>query len=101
MHYAIHSMLVLFDYKILLAILASAIGFLGYIPYYRDIFAGRTKPHVFSWFVWGLVTGIAFFAQIMAGGGAGAWVTGFTSALCTSIAIIALYKGENTITKID
>ena len=58
-----------------LGIFAIVIGIYSYIPYFRDIVAGRTKPHAFSWFVWALLTGIAFFAQLHGKGGAGAWVT--------------------------
>lgn len=89
------------DYKIILGISASVLGFIGYVPYFRDIFQGRTKPHIFSWFVWSLLTGIAFFAQLSKGAGAGAWVTGFTAAVSLSIAILAFFRGEKHITKID
>ncbi len=61
---------------------AVALGLFGYVFYVRGILQGKVKPHAFSWFVWGLLTAIAFFAQIAEGGGAGAWVTGVT-ALCS------------------
>lgn len=89
------------DYKIALGIVAAILGFVGYAPYFRDISLGRTRPHVFSWFVWGLLTGIAFFAQIAKGGGAGAWVTGFSAVICMCIAGLALFYGEKDITKSD
>ena len=62
--------------------LAVALGLFGYVFYVRGILQGKVKPHTFSWFVWGLLTAIAFFAQVSEGGGAGAWVTGVT-ALCS------------------
>src|SRR5207253_1528641 len=65
-----------------------------YIPYFRDIIKRKTKPHAFSWFIWGLLTAIAFFAQLTKGGGAGAWVSGFTSLVLLSIAVLALIYGE-------
>lgn len=40
------------DYKIILGLVAVVVGFVGYIPYLRDLFKGTTKPHVFSWGVW-------------------------------------------------
>jgi len=89
------------DYKIVLGVVATILGFVGYIPYFRDIFRRKTRPHVFSWFVWGLLTGIAFFAQIAKGGGAGAWVTGFSAIICSFIAVLALFYGEKQITKSD
>lgn len=89
------------DYKIILGIAAIAVGFVSYIPYFRDIFFGRTRPHMFSWFVWAILEGTAFFAQLSKGGGAGAWVTGTTSVLCLSVFVVSLSRGEKNITRGD
>lgn len=89
------------DYKTVLGIIAVAIGFAGFVPYFKDIFDGRSKPHVFSWFVWALLEGTAFFAQLTKGGGAGAWVTGVTAILCFLVFISALFRGEKRITRLD
>lgn len=87
--------------KTFLGILAILIGLYGYIPYFRNIFAGKTKPHAFSWFVWFLLTAIAFFAQIAGKGGAGAWVTGFTALVSLFITITALKVGRKNIVPLD
>ena len=63
------------DYKTALTIIASGVSVVSYIPYFRDIFKRQTKPHIFSWFVWGLISIIAFFAQLAKGAGVGALVT--------------------------
>ena len=89
------------DYKIVLGVIASIVGFVGYVPYFRDMVLARTRPHGFSWFVWRLLTGIAFFAQVAKGGGAGAWVTGFSAIVCLCIAGLAFFYGERQITKAD
>ncbi len=89
------------EYKTVLGIIAILIAFAGYIPYFRDIFRGKTKPHAFSWLVWASLTGIAFFGQIFDKGGAGAWVTGVTAAVSIVIFILALKKGEKDITSSD
>jgi hypothetical protein len=34
-------------------VIAVILTFAGYIPYLRDVFAGKTKPHIYSWFLWG------------------------------------------------
>ena len=86
---------------VILAYLAIGIGLASYIPYFFSIAKGKTKPHAFSWFIWGLLTTIAFFAQMAGGAGTGAWVTGFTAALCYAIVVAALFKGEKQITKSD
>jgi hypothetical protein len=90
------------NYKELLGILATAIALISYIPYFRDIFAGKTKPHAFSWFIWGLLTAIGFFGQVADNAGPGAWVTGFTALICFGIAVTALLKGQkDTIVLVD
>jgi uncharacterized membrane protein HdeD (DUF308 family) len=77
------------------------IGLLTYIPYFWSIYKKQTKPHVFSWFIWGLLGAIAFFAQIADGAGPGAWVNGVTAFICFVIAAIALKFGEKNITRSD
>ena len=47
------------------------IGFIGYVPYLRDTFIGKTKPHVFSWIIWAILEYTAFGIQIKEGAGAG------------------------------
>lgn len=89
------------DYKVILGILATGIAFYAYIPYFIDIFKGKTKPHSFSWLVWALLTGIAFFAQVFDNAGPGAWVTGFTAAVSVVILVLAFFKGEKNITRSD
>lgn len=89
------------NYKIISGILAALIGFIGYIPYFRDIFLKKTKPHLFSWLIWTLISGTAFFAQIKEGAGSGAWVVGLSSVICFSIGILAFFQGERKITISD
>ncbi len=76
-----------------LGILAVIIGFIGYVPYFQTIFSGKTKPHAFTWLVWGTLTAIATAGQVAGGGGAGAWVTGFTALISFTIFGLALARG--------
>jgi len=82
-------------------VLGSIIAILAFVPYLWHMYKGTTKPHVVSWFLWGLLQVIAFFAQVSRGAGAGAWVTGVTAGLCWLIAFLAMMKGETTITRSD
>lgn len=88
-------------YKIIFGIIATIIGILAYLPYYKSIFLGHTKPHIFSWFVWFLIQAIAFVAQILTGAGSGAWVTGVTSLMCLSVFVTSAFRGEKNITATD
>jgi len=85
--------------KVILTIIASGISVFSYIPYFRDIAKRRTKPHIFSWFIWGLISIIAFFAQLAKGAGVGAWVVGITAITCFAVAATALTHGEKILQK--
>ncbi len=74
---------------------------LSYIPYIAAIFKGRATPHAFSWFSWGFVGSVAFFGQHVAGAGPGAWASGMTAFFCSLIFVLALFKGEKHITRLD
>jgi len=60
------------DIKILFSISASAIGILAFLPYIRDIFRRKTKPHIYTWFIVTLVQGMAAVAILQGGGKWGA-----------------------------
>ncbi|MDR3492139.1 MAG: hypothetical protein P4M12_08895 [Gammaproteobacteria bacterium] len=89
------------DYKFGFALAGIAASIAQLLPYIRDILRGKTRPHAFSWFVWGLPCGIIFAAQLVKGAGPGAWTTGITSLLCTIIFILSLHYGEKDIKFVD
>ena len=88
-------------YRDIVGFTATVIALISYVPYFRDIFARKTKPHAFTWLIWGVLTGIAFVGQIAGHAGAGAWVTGFTACICTVIAALAAVNGERNIVRLD
>ncbi len=89
-------------YKQLLSAAAIALTFALFLPYIRSIQRGETKPHVFSWVIWGLGTLIVFFAQHAGQGGAGAWVIGVSGLITSYIALLAyLKRGDTVITRTD
>lgn len=73
--------------KEILSAIAVVITIVSYIPYVSDIYKGETRPHVFSWIIWGLLTGITYTAQVVEGGGVGTWSMGLTFILCISVGI--------------
>ena len=89
------------DPKIVIGLVTLVIGTVSYSLYFKDLFAARTKPDGFSWFIWGVLAGITFFAQMGAGGGAGAWATAFTSVVCFLIASFAFAHGGRAIRPVD
>lgn len=87
--------------KEFIGIITVLLTFVALIPYILDIFNNKTKPHIFTWAVWAIVTILAFLGQWQKGGGAGSWTTGVTGIITILIAIIALFKGSRDITKMD
>ena len=88
--------------KLIFSGLAIALTFVAFIPYIRSILQGVTKPHVFSWVIWGATTVIVFFAQIEAKAGIGAWPIGVSGAITVFIAALAFVKRSGiTITFVD
>ncbi|MGZ9097674.1 MAG: hypothetical protein ACXW30_05195 [Micavibrio sp.] len=85
----------------MIGLLASLIGLYAFLPYLRDIFRGKTRPHVFSWGIWASLPAIVFAAQITEGGGAGAWVTGLFAICNFTIFILAFKYGEKVIARGD
>lgn len=77
------------------------LALIGYVPYIYGMVKGRTRPHAFTWFVWALLTFIAFFAQFDQGGGVGSWLMGFTAIMTLGISLAAFFMGKRDITRGD
>ena len=89
------------DIKIIIGTIAVILTFVGYFPYIADIFRGKTKPHLFSWLIWGITTGIVYALQVSAGAGAGSWVTLCLTIIMVFILLISFKRGEKNIKRVD
>jgi len=81
--------------------LALFISLAGSWIYIRSILKGKTKPHLYTHLAWGIITAIAFFAQVSDNAGPGSWAIGVTAAACLTQAALALKYGERDITRND
>jgi len=89
-------------HKELLSSIAIALTIIAFLPYIRSILQGRTKPHVFSWVIWGCTTFVVFLAQLADQGGAGAWPIGVSGVITVLVALLAYRKkSDSSITKSD
>lgn len=89
-------------HKEILSAIAIAMTFMAFVPYIRSIRQGKTKPHVFSWVIWGSTTFVVFLAQLAGKGGAGAWPIGVSGIITMYIALLAyMKKADNAITRTD
>lgn len=70
-------------------------------PYIISILNGRTKPHLFSWIIWTLLTWVTWAIQYADGAEAGAWPTLVTGLFCMVILALAVKRGHKDITRSD
>jgi hypothetical protein len=82
----------MYDLKNILGIIATVLVFIGYAPYIRDVINGKTKPHLYSWFLWCFVTLIAFALQWSGGAGIGSLVTLAAGIMCGAVLVLGLIK---------
>lgn len=79
--------------KELIGSITVILGLIAYIPYIREIYAGKVTPHPYSWFVWGLTAGVMFALQALNGGGAMSWSTLTISIICLFICGLSWKRG--------
>jgi hypothetical protein len=80
-------------YKTIWGLLSVGLGVAAYWIYIKKTFGAEgIKPHPFSWYLWFMVTLVAYLVQRERGGGAGSWVTALTAAACFFVATLSLLK---------
>ncbi|MBF8250371.1 MAG: hypothetical protein HW400_972 [Candidatus Levybacteria bacterium] len=87
--------------KTIISLFAILLAVVGYVPYIRDTLREKTKPHVYSWFIWGFETAIAYGLQVAAGAGVGSWVTLVAAIVCLTIFFLGMRNGKKDITLAD
>jgi hypothetical protein len=88
-------------YTYIFAALAVFASFMRYGLYFKAIFKGEAKPHVFTWLNWSIITAISGVAQLQLGGGLSAYVLLLLAFTDIFVTICAFYKGEKDITRSD
>ena len=89
------------DLKTTLGIIAALMAISSAFLYIRDIFRGNTRPHIYTWLIWAIVTVIGFLGQWFGGGGTGSWATGVTAIYTIFVFILSLRYGTPDITNFD
>jgi hypothetical protein len=87
--------------KDILAIIAAILAVAGNLPYIRDAFTRRVKPHPFTWLVWTIVSAIVFFGQVAKGAGIGALPAGIAEIFTIIIFAFSLQYGFKYVKKTD
>lgn len=81
--------------------IAVVLTFIAYIPYYRDILKGKTRPHIYSWSLWGLLTILIVALQLKGGAGPATWITAAAGLLCLGVVFLSIKNGRKDITTSD
>lgn len=87
--------------QLFLTIIGFVLSFASTGIYVVDIVRGKTRPHLYTYVVWSIVTMIAFFGSLVSGGGYGAWIIGITGLLTVVIVPLSLKYGTKDIQTID
>lgn len=87
--------------KEIISTVAVFLTFAAYVPYYRDILKGKTRPHVYSWSLWSLLTALLVALQIRGGAGPAIWITITAGLMCFGVVILSLKNGKKDITPSD
>ena len=74
--------------------LSTAMKLMAFAPYIYSLYLGRTKPHFFTWLIWGLMMCIAFAIQVTEDAGPGAWITLASAMAYLGVAGYSLFQGE-------
>lgn len=88
-------------FKEILTIVAIGFVIVVYYPYFRDIFLGTTKPHLYTWLIWSLTMGIAAAGALKGGAEQGAWPLIMGTVAMSCITLLALKYGTKNITRSD
>lgn len=84
-----------------IGLIAVAIALFSYVIYIASTLRGKAKPHAISWGIWAVLSGFVFFEQIANDAGPGAWVTGTAALGNGAIFLLALFRGEKSIHRLD
>jgi len=85
----------------LFAILAGLIIIAGAPPYLYDILKGKTKPQRVTWFIWGVLSTIAFISQAQLNGGWSLLFVGLNALGGILVFLLSLHYGVGGWTRLD
>lgn len=89
------------EVKLLFTILAFFVGLYGFVPYFKDILAGKTKPHAYTWLIWTITQGVATAGIFYGGGGYSSYSWMFGTLLVFLVFLLSLKYGTRNITLSD
>lgn len=85
----------------LFAFLSVVFNVAAYLPYFRDIFAGKTKPHRTTWFIYFLLTISTFSTQLALGASGYLWLLGTQAIMMLLVFLLSIKYGVGGFSKVD
>lgn len=73
---------------------SALLSIVAFLPYARDILAGRTQPQRASWLIWSVLSCIAFSSQVAEGAGASLWFSMIQCGGTVSIFLLTIARGS-------
>lgn len=89
------------DPKLAFAIVSTVIGIAAFLPYLLDMFARRTRPHLYTWVIWCVTQGTAVAGLWYGNGGFIAFGFAISTALVFLVALLSFWYGTRNITRSD
>lgn len=89
------------ELKLFFTVLAFFVGLYSFVPYYKDILAGKTKPHAYTWLIWTITQGVATAGIWYGGGGFSSYSWIIMTVLVFGIFLLSLKYGTKNITLSD
>lgn len=89
------------DPKAIFSIVGAFFYIIAYIPYLREMRAGKTKPHTYTWLIWAITTGTAAAGSWYGGGGWSAANQALSFLLTSLFLILSVRYGTKDITRSD
>lgn len=74
--------------------ISAFVSFASFIPYAHTMLRGHTRPHLFTWLVWSILTTIIFIIQYQGGAGPAAWGSGVIALTSACIMLYSIFRGE-------
>lgn len=81
--------------------LSLIVALVSWLLYTYSVVRGYTKPHIFTWSIYAIISVLVFWIQYTAGGGAGSWAIGATAIGCAITTLLCLKYGTTDITRSD
>jgi hypothetical protein len=81
------------------ALISGVLSVAAYVPYTVSTLRGRTVPQRASWFIWGLLSVIAFASVLHSGGTRGLVFTGAQMVGTNTVFLLSLWRGTGSIAR--